>query len=140
MLKRLLILFALLLSTHGLCAASGPVPSGPVKAFKGPEGETIVMMEVNSSKEILVHYKGIGGDLEGKSFLYFFEEQRNGKKDVYMNVKEGRKTSAYYVLSFRNSQWEFFNPNKKGNSIKINYSEKDSEKFKSDELLAAYKP
>ena len=36
-------------------------PSGPLKAYKGPEGELVVMVEINDSKEMLVYFKSSGG-------------------------------------------------------------------------------
>jgi len=122
-----------------LFAADKPVPAGPLKAFRGPEGEVIGMVEVNGSKEMLVHFKNIGGEMEGQSRLYFFEDHGSGKKGVYFNKKKGSKTERYYILSARNGHWEFYNP-ARPSEIKIAYSEKETEKMKLEDVLKAYKP
>jgi len=121
-------------------APAAPVPSGPLKAYKGPEGEVIVMVEVNDSKQMLVYFKNIGGGIDGKSYLYLFDDQGKGNKSVYLNKKRGSKTYQSYVLSARDNQWSFYHPTKPGTQFDITYSEKDSEKIKVEDVLAAYKP
>jgi hypothetical protein len=121
-------------------AGNKPTPSGILKAYKGPEGEQIVMVEVNDSKEMLVFFKKVGGDLEGKALLYLLEDRGDGNKDVYLNKKRGSKTYRSVLLSARDGQWEFYYPGKAKVQFVIRYSEEASEKIKIDDVLAAYKP
>ncbi len=121
-------------------ADSKPVPSGPLKAYKGPEGERVVMVEVNDSKQMLVYFKNIGGGIDGKSFLYLLDDQGRGHKDVYLNKKRGSKTYRSIVLTARDNQWTLYHPTKPGTELELTYSEKDSENTKLDDVLAAYKP
>jgi hypothetical protein len=116
-----------------------PVPSGALKAYKGPEGEIIVMVEVNDGKEMLVHYQKVGGGLDGKTLRYLLED--TGKdKNVYLNYKRGSKWYRTYVLSARERQWEFYHPTKSAVKFSITYSESASEKYKLEDVIKAYKP
>ena len=128
------------LASPALADTKKPVPSGPLKAYKGPEGELVVMVEVNDGKQMLVYFKNIGGGIDGKSYLYLFDDQGRGNKDVYENRKRGSKTYAAYILSARDNEWTFYHPTKPGTHFNISYSETESEKTKVDDVLAAYKP
>ncbi len=125
---------------HADTKPSKPVPSGPLKAYKGPEGELVVMVEVNDSKQMLVYFNKIGGGIDGKSYLYEFEDHGKGNKDVFLNKKRGSKWYQSFVLSARENQWHFYHPTKSGTDFDLTYSEKDSENTKLDDVLAAYKP
>lgn len=120
-------------------AQNAPRPSGPLRAYKGPEGEVIAMVEVNDSKQMLVHFKNIGGDLEGKSLLYLFED-RGDDKTVYLNKKRGSKTYRSIVLSAHERSWEFFHPGKPNTHFHISYSEPATKELRLEDVLKAYKP
>ena len=134
------LFFVFLVSPLLSFAAANPVPSGPVKTYSGPEGEVIAMVEVNASKEMLVHFKDIGGEIEDKTYLYLIDDKGNGKKDVYFNKKRGSKTVVFAVLVLRNDQWAFYNPTKPGSTFNIKYSKVDTEKTKIEDILKNYKP
>lgn len=121
-------------------APKAPKASGPVKAFKGPEGELVVMVEANDGKEMLVHLKNLGGDLEGKTLLYLLEDRGEGNKDVYLDKKRGSKTYRSYLLTSRDGRWDFYHPTNAKVQLSLRYSEEASEKIKLDEVLAGYKP
>jgi len=133
-----ILLLVLFLVSMPLIAAE-PKPSGPLKAFRGPEGETIVMVEVNDSKEMLVHFQSLGGELEGKSILYKIDDKGSSGKDVFFEKKKGSKTVRFVVLAQRSESWGFYNPTKNQEFL-IGYSKKDSEKLKLEDILKAYKP
>lgn len=116
-----------------------PVPSGALKAYKGPEGEIIVMVEVNDSKEMLVHFKNVGGGLDGKTLRYLLED-RGADKTVYLNQKRGSKWHRSIILNSRDRRWEFYHPTKSNVQFGIAYSETTSEKFKLEDVIKAYKP
>lgn len=121
-----------------LFAADKPVASGPLKAFKGPEGEVITMVEVNDSKQILVHFKGVGGEIEDKMRLYTLNDMGNGKKEITYTKKRGSKTETRYVMTYRDGHWTF---NGKGTThIQLDYSEKHSEAITVDQFLKRYNP
>ena len=117
-----------------------PTPSGVLKAYKGPEGEVIAMVEVNDSKQVLVYFKNLGGDLEGKSLLYLYEDLGKGDKTVYLNKKRGSKTYRSVMLSARDNKWSFYHPTRPGTELSLTYSEKDSESLKIEDVVKAYKP
>jgi hypothetical protein len=117
-----------------------PVPSAPLKAYKGPETEVVVMVEVNDGKQMLVHFKGLGGDLEGKTLLYLLEDQGNGNKTVYIDKKRGSKTYRSVMLDARDNHWQFYHPTNFKNQFGLSFSEEQSGKIKVDDVLAAYKP
>lgn len=119
---------------------AAPKASGPLRAYKGPEGEMIVMVEVNEGKEMLVHLRKVGGDLDGKSLLYLLEDRGDGNKDVYVNKKRGSKTYRSVILTARNNRWDFYYPDNHKVQFSVYYSEAASEKVTVDEVLAAYKP
>jgi len=152
--KRLLVLLiAVACSSPAKPAAAQPSPpppaqpskgtpkaSGALKAYKGPEGEVIVMIEVNDGKEMLVHFKNIGKELEGQTRLYLFEDHGRGDKQVFLNKKRGSKWYQSLILSARENRWSFYHPEKPGTHFSISYSEKDSEKFKVEDIISSYKP
>jgi len=152
--KRLLVLLiAVACSSPAKPAAAQPSPpppaqpskgtpkaSGALKAYKGPEGELIVMIEVNDGKEMLVHFKNIGKELEGQTRLYLFEDQGRGDKHVFLNKKRGSKWYRATTLSARDNRWSFYHPEKPGTQFSIGYSEKDSERFKAEDIINSYKP
>jgi hypothetical protein len=117
-----------------------PEPSGPLKAYKGPEGEIVVMIEANDGKEMLVHFKNISKELDGKTLLYQLEDLGSGNKNVYVNKKQGSKTVRSNLLSARDGSWEFYHPGKPNITFSIYYSEDASGKFKMEDVLSAYKP
>lgn len=117
-----------------------PKPSGALKAYKGPEGEVIVMIEVNDGKEMLVHFKNIGKELEGQTRLYLFEDHGRGTKEVFLNKKRGSKWYRSYILEARDNRWRFYHPEKPGTQFALTYSERDSEKFKVENIVNSYKP
>ncbi len=121
-------------------APATPKASGPVKAFKGPEGELIALVEASDGKEMLVYCKNLGGDLEGKTLLYLLEDRGDGNKDVYLNKKRGSKTYRSYLLTSRDGRWDFYHPTNAKVRLSLRYSEEASEKLTLDEVLAGYKP
>jgi hypothetical protein len=137
---RLLVALALCVVGSTVHAAPQITPSGPLRAFKGPEGEVIVMVEINDSKEMLVHLKGVGGDLEGRTLRYLFEDDGKGDKSVYVNKKRGSKTYRSQLLTARDNAWTFFYPDKPSVTFRIRYSESASEKFKIEDVIRAIKP
>lgn len=134
-----------LVALYGLAYAdpkadATPKPSGVLKAYRGPEGEVIAMVEVNDGKQVLVYFKNLGGDLEGKSLLYLYEDLGKGDKNVYLDKKRGSKTYRSVMLSARDNRWSFYHPTRSGTEFAIRYSEKDSESLKIEDVVKAYKP
>lgn len=97
------------------------------------------MVEVNDSKQMLVHFKNIAGDLEGKSLLYQFED-RGDDKTVYVNKKHGSKTYRSIVLSANERIWEFVHPSKPNTHFHISYSEAATKELRLEDVLKAYRP
>jgi hypothetical protein len=140
-LARCCVAIAVLCVPLAATALANPVPSGPLKAYKGPEGELIVLVPVNDSKEMLVHFRNLGGTLDGKTLLYLFEDRGDDHQEVYVNKKRGSKTYRSYVLTdYRRSSWLFVNPEKTSSSFRVYYSETDSKNLKVDHIVDAYKP
>lgn|GEM_PF-1909300 len=136
-------LIAVLLFSSILWAGTKPIQTSPVKAFRGPEGELVVMVEVNESKEMLVFFKNIGvnGDeFEGKTRLYQFTDNGRQGKDIFYNKKRGSKTIQYVVLNQNNDHWTLAHPLKPAQTISLTYSQKDSEVTKFEDILKAYQP
>jgi hypothetical protein len=114
-------------------------PSGPVKAFKGPEGAIVVMLEINGGKEMLVHFKKVGGDLDGKTLRRLYEDLGEGKKNLYLDHKRGSKPYRTYLATARDGQWEVYLPGT-NNHFNIFYAEDLSDKFKADDIIKAIQP
>lgn len=114
-------------------------PSGVVKAFKGREGLTVVMLEINDGKEMLVHFKKLGGELEGKTLRHLYEDLGDGTKNVYLDHKRGSKPYRTYLLSARDNRWTLFQPGT-NNHFDLSYSESASEQFKAEDIIKAIKP
>ena len=111
-------------------------PSGVVKAYKGPEGAIVVMLEVNDGKEMLVHFKKIGGALEGKTLRQLYEDLGNGEKNVYLDHKRGSKPYRTYLARARDGSWEVYPPGAK-DPLRLAYSETLSDQFKAEDLIKA---
>jgi hypothetical protein len=120
-------------------APSRPEPSGPLKAYKGPEGEIVVMVEADDGKQMYVHPRNISKEIDGKTVLYLIEDLGHGNKNVYVNKKRGSKTYHSNLLSCRDGRWDFYPPGK-DTSLSIRYSESASKDFKIEDVLSAYKP
>ena len=120
--------------------AAKPVPSGRLKAYKGPEGEIIVMVPANDDKQMLVYFKNIGGDLEGKTLLYDFEDRGDHGKTVFIMKKRGSKQYRSTMLEESDGDWNFYHPTKNTVHFSIAYSEEATEKTKLDDVMNAYKP
>jgi hypothetical protein len=117
-----------------------PKASGVLKAYKGPEGEVVVMLEVNDGKEMLVHLRNIDKASEGKTLLYLFEDQGRGRKHVYVNKKRGSKWYESTILTAVDNRWSFYHPTKPGTHFSLSYSESESETFRADDIIKTYKP
>ena len=121
-------------------APARPEPSGPLRAYKGPEGELIVMVEISDGKEMLVHFRNLGKELDGKTVRYLYEDLGRGTKNVYINKKRGSKTYRSYLLTAHDGDWNFHHPTNFKIEFAIWYSEDDSRKFKIADVLDGYKP
>jgi hypothetical protein len=137
------VLALVLLATPAIAApavGNKPVASGPVKSYRGPEGAQIITLEVNDSKQMLVQYRSVGGGLaDGKTELFLFRDNGNGKKDVYTVKKRGSKSYEAYVLVAKDNYWTFYHP-LSSTSFELYYSKADSEKLKADDIIKAYRP
>ena len=134
---------AILLVTLGLALpalAGTPRPSGRLKAYTGPEGEIIVLVPANNDKQMLVYFKSLDGDLEGKTLLYELEDRGDRGKTVYITKKRGSKTYRSVLLDGGDGRWDFFHPTNFKVHFSIAYSEAASEKIKLDEVMKAYQP
>ncbi len=136
--KWIVALFALAV-VAAPAAAAPPKASGPLKAYKGPEGEIVVMVEVNDSKQMLVQFRKIGGELDGKTKLYELSDKGHGDKTVYYTYKRGSKTHQAIVLESRDGAWTLYVPDK-NTELRLRYSEQLSQDIKLDEVTSAYKP
>jgi len=121
-------------------ALAKPAPSGPLKAYKGEEGEVIVTVPVNDSKEMLVLIRGVSG-LEGKALLYQFEDKGDEHQEVFIMKKRGSKSYRSYLLTgYERGSWLFINPIKTSSSFRVYFSETESKNIKVDAVVDAYKP
>ena len=121
-------------------AAGPPVASGPVKAYRGPEGEQVAMVEVSDGKQVLVLMKRIGGPLDGKAVLYELEDLGRGTKNVFVLKKQGSKTFRSHLLVARDNRWDFIHPTNPKVQFGLTYSQSDSEALRFEDLLKAYTP
>ena len=120
-------------------APAKPVPSSRLKAYKGPEGEIVVLVEANNSKQMLVYFRNVDG-LDGKTLLYDYEDLGEHGKNVFIDKKRGSKTYRSTMLAQRDGGWEFYHPDKPSVHFDLAYSEDTTTKIKVDDVLAAYKP
>jgi hypothetical protein len=137
---RLAVLLVLLGLAPAAALAGTPTPSGLLKAYKGPESQIVVMIPVNDDKQILVHFRGLGLELEAKTLLYNVEDLGHDSKNVYEDRKRGSKTIRWNVLTERDGDWQFYHPKKPGTEFRLIYSESASSSFKIADVLSAYKP
>jgi hypothetical protein len=136
----LLVLLGLVGLVPVTAMADTPNPSGPLKAYKGPEGQVVVMILVNDDKQMLVHLQGLGGELERKTLLYNVEQLGHDSKNIYETRKRGSKNIQWNVLTERDGHWQFYHPKKSGTGFRVAYSESASSSFKVEDILKAYKP
>ena len=121
-------------------APARPTPSGPLRAYRGPDGELIAMVEANDGVAMLVQFKNLDKELDGRTVLYRLEDLGNGSKNVYVDKPRGSKTYRSVLLTARDGDWEFYHPSKSGTHFAIYYSEKASGQWKVEDVLNAYKP
>ena len=121
-------------------ALAEPKPSGRLKAYKGPEGEVIVLVPANDNKQMLVYFKRIDGELQGRTLLYDFEDRGDQGKSVFITKKQGSKTYRSIMLDGGDGYWDFFHPINFKIHFAIAFSESATEWVKLDEVLKAYKP
>lgn len=118
-----------------------PVPSGRLKAYKGPEGELVFLVEANDSKDMLVHFRNVGTELDNKTLLYHYEDLGDDRKTVYVDKRRGSKTYRSIMLtSDGHAAWRFTNPSKTSTHFRVRYSEEASQQIKIDDVVNAYKP
>lgn len=135
-----IILLALSVLVYSALADTKPVPSGPLKVFKGPEGEVVGMVEVNEGKQVLVHFNNIGGEIEGQSRLYSLDNEGYGRKTATWKKKQGSKMLTLHLMDYKDGEWMFHNPGKPGNNFSLRYSEEATGKMKLEDVISAYKP
>lgn len=133
-------LFAAVLLTFGISALAADLkPSGPAKLFEGPEGESFILLEVNDSKQALVQFKGVGGEWDGKTFLWNFDRQSQDRAEAWYEKKRGSKMIRYVPVVSRNMTWSIYPPDKKEMGG-FRYSKEGSKDLKSEEIIKSYKP
>jgi hypothetical protein len=135
---RLAILLVALVAFPAL--ADAPKPSGHLKAYKGPEGEIIALVPVNSDKQVLVYFKNLGGDLDDTTLLYQLEDRGDQGKTVYVMKKQGSKSFRSVLLDGGDGAWDFFHPKNFKVHFSIVYSQSATERIKLDDVIKAYKP
>ena len=129
-----------------MCAAIGSaradkiVATGPVKAYQGPEGEIVAMLEISDGKEMLVHFQHLDNALDGKTLRYLIADIGHGDKEIYIVKKRGSKTYHSIMLALRDRQWTFIHPIKHEITFELRYSEEWSGKIKADDIIKAPAP
>jgi hypothetical protein len=135
------VLAILMLAAPVLAAPSKPTPSGPLRAYKGSDGQIIVLVAANDGKQMLVHFKNVGSAVDGTTVLYSYEDLGDDKKTVFTTKKRGSKTYRSIMLtSDGEGRWNFTDPAKTSTHFTIRYSEEASRGITIDEVLAAYRP
>jgi hypothetical protein len=129
-----------------LCAAIGTaradniVASGPVKAYRGPEGEVVAMLEISDGKEMLVYFRNLDITLDGRTLRYAIADTGHGDKEVYIVKKRGSKTYHSIMLVSRDRRWTFTHPTKHEVTFDLRYSEEWSGKIKAEDIIKALSP
>jgi hypothetical protein len=95
-------------AVNGTAHADKIVAKGPVKAYRGPEGEIVAMLEISDGKEMLVHFRNLDTTLDGKTLRYLIADTGHGNKDVYIVKKRGSKTYHSIMLSSRDHRQSTF--------------------------------
>jgi len=130
----------LLCAVIGTAHADKIVVTGPVKAYRGPEGEIVAMLEISDGKEMLVHFRNLDTTLDGKTLRYLIADTGHGNKDVYIVKNRGSKTYRSIMLSSRDRQWTFVHPTNHKVTFELGYSEEWSGKIKADDIIKAPSP
>jgi hypothetical protein len=134
-LRALVIVVALV----SVARADKIVAASALKAYKGPEGQIIATVEINDSKEMLVHFRNVDPALDGKTLRYLLEVTRDGQT-VYINKKRGSKTYRSIMLTGGGGRWDFINPIKPTMQFGVAYSESATASFKLEDVVNAYRP
>ena len=124
----------------GTAHADKIVATGPVKAYRGPEGEVVAMLEISDGKEMLVHFRNLDTTLDGKTLRYLIADTGHGNKDVYIVKKRGSKTYRSIMLSSRDRQWTFVHPTNHTVTFDLRYTDEWSAKIKADDIIKALSP
>lgn len=115
------------------------VPSGPVKVFKGPEGELVAMVEITGGKEMLVQLRNVAGH-DARSRRYLVEDLGNGRRSVYLDWKRGSKPYRRVLLASYDRVWRLFPPNRPTDEVPLRFSEPDTAKTKVEDIVKALAP
>ena len=122
-----------------ICALLGAdyKPSNSAKAFVGPLGEKVEVLEVNDSKQLIARVSGVGGEWEGRTFVWDYND-RGDSKEASFGIKRGSKTETYNALVFRQASWSLYpQGGKNRDGIHLSYSKEDSSKTSTEDLIKA---
>jgi hypothetical protein len=131
---------AVAVTTPVLATPAKPTPSAPLRAYKGPEGQIVAVVPVADNKQVLVYFRNLDGELDGKSLLYELDTSDEANKEVYVVKKRGSKTYHSQLLIEHDGSWTFYHPTKANITFAIRYSESESDQLKVDDVVNAYKP
>jgi hypothetical protein len=134
---RSLACLLLLCTAIGTAHADKIVVTGRVKAYRGPEGEIVAMLEINDGKEMLVHFRNVDTSIDGKTLRYLVADTGHGNKDVYIVKRRGSKTYRSIMLSSRDRQWTFVHPIDHTVTFELSYTDEWSNKIKAEDILKA---
>lgn len=114
--------------------------SAPLRAYVGPEGEVVALVEINDSKEMLVLIRGVDPAIDGTTLRYLFEDLGDGTKTVYLDAKRGSKPYRRVLLDARDNRWELFQPGKPEHHFRLTYSKTESDKLTTKDVINAIHP
>lgn len=105
------------------------------RAYKGGEGEIVIMVPVKGGDLCLIHFVGIRGPWNGKTILHK-REDRGGNGENYWTMHDG----ARWNTLVRNYQFEVFAPGyKAANGFSVYYSDDATNAINLQSILDAWK-
>ena len=134
-----------------IAAESKPAPAAPeklpvvdkkslkpgiAKAYRGREGETVVIIPVSGTDLFLLKFDGVYGPWNGKTILHQRVDLGHGKADFW-TIQNG---SRWNSIAQRNVMSAYVPEYKPGNGFVIEFSDKATEAVDSQALFDAWQP
>jgi hypothetical protein len=120
--------------TDSTASSSGLKPTGLVRVFKGPEGQSVavVFLDPVDKGQVLVKFAGTGTAWDGKVFLQ--QVRPAGRGEDFVAQVGG---SEYVTMVSRDHSYEIYPPGHH-DGIGVGYSEGDSKATDAAQVLRDY--
>ncbi|MFN0061877.1 MAG: hypothetical protein ACKVPX_05095 [Myxococcaceae bacterium] len=121
-----------------LLLAAAPITPASLKAYKGPDGERVVVVRLAApnEKDAFVQVSGTDSALDGKTLKVEAAQPGDSDDLATYDLVKGR----YVVLTRRGDVWSIHLPAPKNRSVSLKYDDALTRESNADAVIKAYKP